>query len=209
MSNEIVGFVVVAAVVIVTPGQDTALTIRNTLIGGRAAGIATAIGVSAGQLVWAVATSLGIAALLQASGVAFEILRIAGAAYLIYLGSQALWAALRHSASSRVRDVPRDGAGTSTRALRQGVLSNLGNPKMAVFFPSLLPQFVDPAHFAVQALALGAVFALMTVTWLSAYAAVVSRAGDLLHRSRVRRTLEAATGAVLVALGARLAAETR
>jgi threonine/homoserine/homoserine lactone efflux protein len=209
MSNEIVGFVVVAAVVIVTPGQDTALTIRNTLMGGRGAGIATAIGVSVGQLVWAVATSLGIAALLQASSVAFEVLRIAGAAYLIYLGSQALWAALRRNASSRVREVPRDGAGTSARALRQGVLSNLGNPKMAVFFPSLLPQFVDPAHFAVQALALGALFALMTVSWLTAYAAVVARAGDLLRRSRARRALEAATGAVLLALGLRLASETR
>jgi RhtB (resistance to homoserine/threonine) family protein len=207
--NEVAGFVVVAAVVIVTPGQDTALTIRNTLLGGRTAGIATAAGVSIGQLMWAVATSLGIAALLQASSVAFEILRIAGAAYLIYLGAQALRAALRPDASTLADHAARGSAGTSSRAFRQGVLSNLGNPKMAVFFPSLLPQFVDPQHFAVQALALGALFALMTVSWLTAYAAVVARAGDLLRRTGVRRALEAATGAVLVGLGVRLAAENR
>jgi threonine/homoserine/homoserine lactone efflux protein len=92
--NELIAFLGISALVIVTPGQDTALTIRNTLLGGRHAGVFTAAGVSAGQLVWAVATSVGLAALLIASEPAFNALRLLGAAYLVYLGVRALVAAL-------------------------------------------------------------------------------------------------------------------
>ncbi len=88
-------FVGVALLVICTPGQDTALTIRNTLAGGRRAGVATALGVSAGQAVWTIATSAGLAVLLVASGPAFAAIRFAGAAYLIYLGVRSLWRAWR------------------------------------------------------------------------------------------------------------------
>ena len=94
--------------------------------------------------------------------------------------------------------------------MRQGLISNLGNPKMAAFFPSLLPQFVpagEPTFLPL--LLLGLLFCSLTFVWLSAYAVAVARAGDLLRRSRVRRTMEALTGAVLVALGLRLAAEQR
>jgi threonine/homoserine/homoserine lactone efflux protein len=207
--SELVAFLGVAVLVIVTPGPDTALTIRNTLLGGRPAGIATALGVVSGQAVWALATSVGLVALLLASEPAFAAVRIAGAAYLIYLGVQALVAAFRPGGNGRIeigppRDLPR------RVAARQGLISNLGNPKMAAFFPSLLPQFVpsgEPTFLPL--LLLGLVFCSLTFVWLSAYAVVVARAGDLLRRSRVRRAMEAVTGAVLVALGLRLAAEQR
>ena len=126
---------------IVTPGPDTALTIRNTLLGGRPAGVATALGVVSGQAVWALATSVGVVALLLASEPAFAAVRIAGAAYLIYLGLQALVAAFRPGGNGRVVVEPPQRLPTRT-AVRQGLISNLGNPKMAAFFPSLLPQFV-------------------------------------------------------------------
>jgi threonine/homoserine/homoserine lactone efflux protein len=198
--TELLAFIGVAAVVIVTPGQDTALTIRNTLAGGRAAGFRTAVGVVAGQAVWAVAASLGVAALIVASEPAFVALKFAGAAYLVVLGGQALVAAVR----GRAHDGEAVAAGG--RELRQGLLSNLGNPKMAVFFTSLLPQFGGsfPAL-----LGLGLLFCAMTLAWLCAYAGVVARAGDALRRPRVRRTLDALTGGVLVALGVRLATTTR
>src|SRR5918996_2387386 len=126
---ELLTFLGVAVVVIVTPGQDTALTVRNTLGGGRAAGVRTAVGVVSGQAVWALAASAGVAALLVASEPAFVALKVAGAAYLIFLGGQALLAAVRGRA-----DVDRGGPAGGGRELRQGLLSNLGNPKMAVFF---------------------------------------------------------------------------
>jgi threonine/homoserine/homoserine lactone efflux protein len=200
--ESLAAFVAVSAIVIVTPGQDTALTIRNSLLGGRGTGLATALGVASGQAVWTVATSLGLAALIVASEPVFLALKLVGAAYLVYLGAQSLLAAVRrreraHTGSASAR--PRV-------AFRQGALSNLGNPKMAVFFSSLLPQF--GSSFA-ELLALGLLFCCLTLTWLAVYAVVVARAGDVLRRPAIRRAIDAVTGVVLVALGLRLASDRR
>lgn len=205
MLDGLLAFVAVSAVVICTPGQDTALTIRNTFGGGRRSGVATAGGVALGQAVWTVAASAGVVALLTASEPVFRALKLAGAAYLVYLGALSLWAAIarrahRHEVRSTTPLSPR-------RALRQGVLSNLGNPKMAVFFASLLPQFAPEgdASFAVLA-ALGFLFCGMTFLWLSFYAVAVARIGRLMTTA-VRRALDAVTGIVLVGLGIRLATD--
>jgi threonine/homoserine/homoserine lactone efflux protein len=202
--GELAAFLAVALVVICTPGPDTALTVRNSLLGTRRAGIFTALGVSTGQLVWTFAASIGIAALLVASEPAFQALKLVGAAYLIWLGLQTLWSVVRRQSRERVAEPRR--AVSSHQAWRQGVLSNLGNPKSAAFFTSLLPQFGD--SFVVL-LALGLLYSALTLTWLSAYAVAVARAGEVLRRERVRRTLDAVTGAVLVAFGIRLATERR
>jgi threonine/homoserine/homoserine lactone efflux protein len=203
--RELAAFVAVSALVIVTPGQDTALTVRSTLVGGRRAGLFTALGVSAGQATWTFATALGVGALLVASEPAFRALKLVGAAYLVFLGLQALWSALRRH---RATLVERSGARAlaSRRAFRQGLLSNLGNPKMLAFFTSLLPQF---AGSAAGLLALGLVFCSLTLGWLTGYAFVVARARDVVRRSAVRRAVEAVTGTVLIGLGLRLATERR
>jgi threonine/homoserine/homoserine lactone efflux protein len=183
-----IAFVVLAAVVICTPGPDTALTIRNTLLGGRANGLRTAQGVAIGQALWTLAA---------ASQPVLTAIRIAGAAFLVWLGLQALAAALR------VRRHEKQVRG-SAAGFRQGLLSNLANPKMAVFFTSLLPQF--GTGFGVL-LALGLIFSTMTLAWLSAYTLVVARTKRLLVRGRVRRALDAVMAFTLVAFGVRLAAE--
>jgi threonine/homoserine/homoserine lactone efflux protein len=208
--GQLAAFLAVSVVVIVTPGQDTALTIRNTLLGGRRVGVLTAAGVSTGQACWTLAASAGLAALLQASEPAFLALKLAGAAYLVYLGIQALASALRRRPSGGVFVPASTSRLRPAVAFRQGVVSNLGNPKMAVFFTSLLPQFTGggAGAFFVM-LMLGFLFAALTVAWLSAYAFGIARAGDFLRRSRIRRALEGLTGAVLVALGLRLAVEQR
>jgi threonine/homoserine/homoserine lactone efflux protein len=199
--GELAAFLGVSALVIVTPGQDTALTIRNTLLGGRIAGVFTAVGVSGGQATWTLATSVGIGALLAASEPAFLALKLAGSGYLVFLGVQALFGRKAQLLADR------SGGGVTPRAaLRQGVLSNLGNPKMLAFFTSLLPQFAS--SFA-GLLVLGLAFCAMTLVWLSVYSVVVTKAGVLLRRARVRRTIEAVTGTVLIALGVRLATEHR
>jgi threonine/homoserine/homoserine lactone efflux protein len=211
VSAELAAFVGVSLLVIATPGQDTALTIRNTLLGGRRGGVFTALGVSTGQATWTLAASAGIAALLVASEPAFLAVKVLGAGYLVYLGVHALLAAARSSGSERFAI----GGGSAVTlapgiAYRQGVVSNLGNPKMAVFFTSLLPQFTPSGEGSFSALlALGLLFCSFTLVWLTGYAIAVARAGDLLRRPRIRRSLEALTGAVLVALGLRLATEPR
>jgi threonine/homoserine/homoserine lactone efflux protein len=180
MSDHFLAFPGISILVIATPGPDTALTIRNTLLGGRRGGVFTALGVASdGDL---------------------------GA---------------RHQCRHR-RAPRRLGAGLRRRQARRGGLSRhprrpgalagaalrLGNPKVAVFFTSLLPQFAPEGGATFAALfGLGLVFSLLTFTWLALYAGVVARAGDVLRRTRIRRAVEGVTGAVLVALGLRIAAE--
>jgi threonine/homoserine/homoserine lactone efflux protein len=201
--THLAAFFGVAIVVIVTPGQDTALTIRNALAGGARSGVYTALGVATGQAVWTLCTSLGLAALLLASEPAFVALKLAGAAYLIWLGIHSLVDAVRGVRAVRIQA----GRLEPATAYRRGFLSNLGNPKVALFFTSLLPQFAPhPASF-LHLFALGLLFCATTLLWLCGYAAAVARLGDILRRSRVRRALDAVTGTVLVAFGIRLAAE--
>lgn len=208
--NEGLAFLGVCALVICTPGPDTALTIRNSIVGGRRGGVHTAAGIAAGQLVWTVAASIGIAGLLQASQPAFVALKVVGAAYLVFLGAQSIMAAVRGGRDSKAEREIRSSELGPWSALRQGFISNLANPKMAVFFLSLLPQFVQaPSGNFAALIPLGLVFCLMTFGWLSIYAFALDRIGPLLQRSRVRRTLDAVTGTVLVAFGFRLATQTR
>ena len=231
MLGQLVAFLGVSAVVICVPGPDTALTVRNALAGGRRCGVATAAGVAAGQAVWTLATSVGIAELIQASEPAFLVMKTVGAAYLVALGLQSLWTASGIRFPGRLRS-PTGGPGTGPggsrapagpggsgpgarqrmrpgRALRQGMVSNLANPKMAAFFLSLLPQFASPAQGAGGIVGLGLVFCVMTFGWLGLYSVVVDRARAVLSRSWVRRALDGVSGVVLVGFGARLALQQR
>jgi threonine/homoserine/homoserine lactone efflux protein len=208
--EALIAFVGVAALTITTPGPDTALTVRNALLGGRACGMATALGVSLGLAVWTVTASAGIAALLVASEPAFMAVKLAGAAYLVFLGAQSLWHAVSGGGAAHAPDGRAPRGLTPRVALRQGIVNDLGNPKIAVFFTTLLPQFA-PSHGPAFAtlLAFGLVFCVMTFVWLTLYSIVVARAGDALRRPRIRRALDAIMGAALVAVGVRVAAERR
>lgn len=207
--ESFLAFLAVSALVIITPGPDTAITIRNTLLGGRRGGVYTALGIACGQLIWALATSLGLVALLVASEPVFLALKYFGAAYLVLLGLQALWAALRAQPMS-VEVVAKGERLVRLASFRQGLISDLGNPKMAVFFASLLPQFVADGDTSIGALmTLGGIFAAMTFLWLGFYALMLTRLGGWLRRSAIRRSLDAVMGTVLVALGLRIAAEQR
>jgi threonine/homoserine/homoserine lactone efflux protein len=211
VGSQLLAFSAVAAVLTVTPGADMALVTRNAVAGGMRAAVGTAIGIVAGCFAWAAASALGIAALLSASATAFTAVKIAGAAYLAMLGLQALLAARRRvKAPADPRDDPVGGAVRPLAALRQGLLTNLLNPKIAVLYATLLPQFLSPGD-PVMALSLtmAAIHGAMGLVWLSAYARVIVAAGDLLRRPRVRAALDAVTGTVLVALALRLATERR
>lgn len=204
----LMAFVAVSAVVIVAPGPDTAVTMRAAFVGGRSSGVWCAFGVACGQLIWSLATSLGLVALLTASEPLFLGLKYAGALYLLYLGFQALRSAWRPGGSGTEAPTVTRMAPSRWTSLSRGLVSDLANPKMAVFFASLLPQFAGPGNATFGTLmTLGAVFATLTFLWLAGYAALTACVGDVLRRPSVRRAIEAVTGTVLVGLGVRIAVE--
>jgi RhtB (resistance to homoserine/threonine) family protein len=209
VGTHLLVFIGVAAVVIVVPGPDTAVVTKNVLVHGRRAALGTSLGVTAGLSLWTLAAAVGVASLLRASEVAFTVLKLLGAIYLVWLGFEALRDA-RHARSgpeSASADRRQMGA---LGGFRQGLLSDLANPKIGIFFTSLLPQFVDPGHSVLLPfLALGAVFVLMTLVWLVAYCLVAARAARTLQRQRVKAAMDRVTGTVLIALGLRLAFEHR
>jgi threonine/homoserine/homoserine lactone efflux protein len=201
MGLHLLVFIGVAAIVIIIPGPDTAVVTKNVLIHGRRAGLGTSLGVSAGLSIWTIAAAIGVA---------FTVLKLAGALYLVWLGIQALRAAGREL----VHDDPARAASRSALSarggFRQGFLSDLANPKIGIFFTSLLPQFVSAGHAVLLPfLVLGAIFVVMTVIWLLAYTLVAARAAQTLMRPRVRAALDRFTGVVLIGLGLRLAVERR
>jgi threonine/homoserine/homoserine lactone efflux protein len=207
---HLLAFVGVAALLVLTPGVDMALVTKNALLHGRRQALASALGVNVGITAWTLASAVGLAALVRASAAAFDVLKIAGAAYLIALGLQSLRAARAHASRDGGSEAPTWPAVSGSLAFRQGLRSNLLNPKIAVLFTSLLPQFIAPGGSVLTAsLVLGGVFNLMGVAWLCSYALAASRARTWLRRSSVARWLDRLSGAVLIALGIRVAAEHR
>lgn len=208
MDSSTVAFAGIAALLVITPGADMALVAKNGLAHGRRSALATTFGVCLGGLIWTLAAALGIAAFVRSSQTAFNTLRIAGAAYLLYLGLQAIWKARRRSESE---EPGRERAVQSGRtAFRQGVFSNLLNPKLAVFFTSLLPQFIAPGQSVfTRSLVLGGILQLIAIIWLTFYSCLVARMGTALRRPSVRCWLDRLTGTVLIAFGLRLARERR
>jgi threonine/homoserine/homoserine lactone efflux protein len=193
-------FLPVAALVTITPGAATANVVRSALRGGWRAGVLTIAGNSLGVVAWGLLSVLGISALVAASEVAFLALKITGAVVLVYLGVQSI----RHTGADVAASAPRP----PRRAFRDGLVTSLANPKLAVFFIALFPQFVgDRGSVLPVTLLMIALIVAFDFAWYTTLAVLVSRAGRGFARSRLARRLERATGAVLIALGARVALE--
>jgi RhtB (resistance to homoserine/threonine) family protein len=207
--HELVAFAAVAAVLILTPGPDMALVTRNTVARGRRAGIETSAGVCAGVLVHGCAAALGLSAILRTSATAFTVVKLVGAAYLVFLGGQALWRSRPGAADegALLGGAERRATGSP---FRQGLLSNVLNPKLAVFFLTLLPQFIDPHDStAARSLLLAGVYSAMCAVWLMAFTLAVTRVREALRSPRVTRIVERVTGSVLVIVGLRVAVDRR
>jgi RhtB (resistance to homoserine/threonine) family protein len=205
--SHLLVYVGVVVAIALLPGPDTAVVTRNALIHGRDAALGSAIGVNVGLSVWTLATALGVAAVIRSSAAVYDTLRLIGALYLIWIGARALWDS-RHPDAGRGKTAaaPRviDGRG----GFRQGLISNLANPKVGIFFTSLLPQFVTPHSSAlVQMLLLGAIFLVINVAWMCTYALAAVRLSHVLSRPRVKAAIDRFTGFVLVGVGIRLAVE--
>jgi len=213
VDSSLIAFLPVAALLIVVPGPDVLLVVRNA-VRGRRTGLATAAGTVMGLLVHVTAATVGLSALVASSATAFTVVKTVGAAYLVLLGVQSLWFSRKTSRAqhgrgvSRPADVASDASPSS--ALRQGLLTNVLNPKVAVFFVAFLPQFVPAGAPTLQSTAvLGAAFVLMTSAYLLLLVAATVRAATLLARPAVRRGLDRAAGVVFIGFGIRLATASR
>jgi len=194
----------VLALLTISPGADMALVAKITLERGRRDALIATTGICSGLLVHATASALGLSVILATSAEAFTIVKLAGAAYLVYLGVQTLRSSFRHETVAAV--APRRG----TSPFLQGLLSNVLNPKVAVFYLTFMPQFMSPGdNVLVRSLAFAVAHGIMGLAWLTAYAYVLSRISVVLGSSGVRQWLERVTGGVLIALGLRLALERR
>lgn len=181
-----------------------ALVAKITLERGRYAALLATLGICSGLFVHATASALGLSVILATSAEAFTLLKLVGAAYLAYLGVQAL----RSSFGHETFEPPA--TRRATTPFLQGLLSNVLNPKVAIFYLTFMPQFMSPGdNVLTRSLAFAVAHSVMGIGWLTAYAYVLSRIGALLGRAGVRRWLERVTGGVLIALGARLALERR
>jgi threonine/homoserine/homoserine lactone efflux protein len=200
--GTLVGFFPVALALTLTPGVATALVVRSTLRGGRRAALATTLGNSAGVLAWALAAAVGIAAVVAASVTAFTVVKAIGAVVLLAMGL--------HSLLSKHEAPQLDLAPRQRSAFRDGLITSIANPKLAVFFVALFPQFV-PEHHAVLplAVAMAVIIVALDLVWYSTLAWLVSRARTAFTTGRWLRRSQRLTGCVLIGLGARLALERR
>lgn len=193
-------FVLIAALLVITPGADMALVTKHALSGGVLAAWRATGGIVSGLALWGGAAAVGVAALFAASAPLFAALKLVGAAYLIYLGLSTFLSEGEAAAQG----------GGGSRPFRQGLTTNLLNPKIAVFYTTFLPQFVAAGESVLlKSLLLATIHAVLSLVWLLLYGSVVARAGAVLRRPSVRRVVDRLTGAVLVAFGARLALEKR
>lgn len=206
---RLAAFVLLSVLLIVTPGPDTALIIRNALAGGPRASTFSAVGVSVGTLVWVLAATLGVGVLLERSSSAFTVLKLAGAVYLVYLGARSLFGRGEHPLPEGEPSAGQHLKSSCRNALRQGLMSNLLNPKTGAFFVTVMPQFLLPGDPPQRLAIMVVAFETILLMWLIAYGHAVSRLGRTGPGLRLRRAMTRVSGAVLIGLGARLALERR
>ena len=197
-------FIATAVFLVITPGQDTFFILGRSLASGRAAGIAAALGITAGSIIHTFLAALGLSALLATSQYAFMAVKFAGAAYLIYIGVRAL---LTRDAGLPGAECPIS-VDSRWSAFRQGIVSNLLNPKVALFFLALMPQFIvaNSSHKVAAFLVLGLSFVALGVVWCLVLAiGAAGLRGAFLRRPSMASMLNKVAGAMFIALGLRLA----
>jgi len=207
--RDVVSFAAVAGLLTVVPGLDTAMVLRSAVSHGRKHGFATALGVNTGALVWGAGAAVGVSALLTASTIAYTVLRIAGAIYMIWLGSRLMLRTLRDGGIHEAPDVPL-GAPRIWRAWSRGLMTNLLNPKIGAFYVAVLPQFIPPhdSHLAVGLL-LALIHDVEGITWFIAIIFGADSARAILSRRRVRRGIDGITGSTLIGFGVKLGLSSR
>jgi threonine/homoserine/homoserine lactone efflux protein len=207
VDTQLLAFAGVSLLLAVTPGPDMAVVTKNALAHGRRGVLLTTTGIGFALLIWAAATAVGVSAVLRASNELFFLLKLAGAAYLAYLGIRTLLESRRRRADTDfLAEAPPPAPAHAI--FRQGFLSAISNPKLGVFFVTFLPQFVAPGQELLpRLLELGLIFAAIGWTWMNVYGLFITRIRDFITAPHVRQWMQRVTGVVLLGFGARLALE--
>nr|WP_315364022.1 LysE family translocator [Cytobacillus firmus] len=201
--NDFFTFLILSLFVVMSPGIDTALITKRTIADGRTDGYKMGLGITAGSLVHTFAAAFGLSAILMQSAAAFEIIKYAGAVYLIYLGLSSFISLKRKKNSDIETEVKSD---MKKSAFKQGLLSNVLNPKVAMFFLTFLPQFVKAGENAQQQLIImGIIYTLLSIFWFFLYVYFINYMREWLMSPKVQRVMDKATGAVLIGFGLKLA----
>jgi threonine/homoserine/homoserine lactone efflux protein len=211
LMRDVLSFAAVAGLLTIIPGLDTAMVLRSTAANGRRHGFATALGVNSGALIWGAAAAVGISAVLTASTIAYTIVRVVGAAYMIWMGLRLLLQAARRTDTGLPSHHPLgDRERSLKRSWSRGLMTNLLNPKIGAFYVAVLPQFI-PAH--APHLAVGLLLALVHdvegLVWFTAIIMGVHTVRALLERRRVQRGIDGVTGATLIGFGLKLGVSSR
>ena len=202
-------YLIAITLLTITPGVDTMLVIRNTARGGWRDGAVSSLGICSGLFVHAVISAVGISMILLQAAWAFSALKLAGACYLIWLGISSWRKVLRQESFEVINGGTALGAFRIRRSLREGFLSNVLNPKTAVFYMAFLPQFINPAQSALlQSLFLAGLHFVIAMIWQCLLALMVKQLKSWLQRPRVSQLFDGVTGTVMIALGLRVAAES-
>jgi RhtB (resistance to homoserine/threonine) family protein len=205
MLTALVTFTLAATLIVLLPGPDTLVVVRNLIRGGRRTAVLTVLGVLSGLAIWVVTAALGLAALLRASRDGYTALRLVGAVYLIWLGVNSFRSRAAAHADELAATSPRKLLGVGYRA---GLATDLLNPKVGVFFVTFLPGFVPRGHpVGSTSLVFGAIFVIETAAYFALLLMLASRITRWMSQPAIRRRLDRATGLVLIGFGVRLAAE--
>jgi threonine/homoserine/homoserine lactone efflux protein len=200
-AQALLAFVAAASILTITPGVDTALVLRSAAGGPRPAAYA-ACGIALGCLLWGAAVSIGLGALLAASPTAFTVVKWAGAAYLLFLGFKLILHPREHFGTDSTNPVHLD----QWRSFRRGLLTNLLNPKVGIFYITFLPQFVPAgADVALFSFLLTTIHVALGLAWFAVLIAATVPMGRLLRRSRIVKAMDRVTGTIFVAFGVKLA----
>jgi RhtB (resistance to homoserine/threonine) family protein len=200
-------FVLMCIFLIILPGPDTAIATKNTLTVGRSGGLKTALGTCCALLIHTSAAVLGLSAIIVKSALLFSVFKYVGAVYLIYLGVKTLWSLKKREEAASV-EMNTDKQFENTSCFKQGFLTNILNPKVAVFFLTFLPQFVDPgSNTFIPFLIMGITYTVLTCIWFILYVYLINQISAFMKRPKAQNMIEGITGTILIGFGIKLALE--
>ena len=200
-------FVVMSILLILLPGPDTAIATKNTLTVGRKGGLQTIVGTCSAILIHTLAAVIGLSAIIVKSAFLFTVLKYVGAVYLVYLGIKTLWA-MKKNGLSTDSEIPTENKFETNSCFKQGFLTNMLNPKVAVFFLTFLPQFVSPGtETFFPFIIMGVTYSILTAIWFVCYVYLINQISTFMKKASTQKVIEGVTGAVLIAFGIKLAFE--
>ncbi|MBM7571585.1 LysE family translocator [Aquibacillus albus] len=200
-------FVFMSILLVLLPGPDTAIATKNTIMYGRIEGLKTSSGTITAILIHTLAAVVGISAIIVKSALIFSVIKYIGAVYLVYLGIKALWSLTQKQGFESTSNFDEQKK-MNVHCFRQGFFTNLLNPKIAVFFLTFLPQFVDPSHTVIpQFIFLGVTYSVLAAIWYFVYVVLINKLYLFMRKASTQRAIEGLTGVVLIGFGIRLAFE--